>query len=101
MRHLLQGRFKSLLVGKECSLQELCRYVVLNPGRAGMVAEAGGWAWSRERATAGIHEAPGWLDVAAALSLFDRTMATARTASRRFVAKGIHQPSPRVVSIQV
>lgn len=37
---------------------------------------------------------PGWLDVAAALSLFDRTMATARTASRRFMAEGIHQPAP-------
>lgn len=29
--HLLQGRFKSLLVEKECYLQELCCYVVLNP----------------------------------------------------------------------
>lgn len=85
--HLLQGRFKTLLVGKECSLQELCHYVALNPVRAGMVAEAGGPAWSRDRATAGIHEAPGWLDVAAALSMFDRTRATARTASPRFVAE--------------
>jgi hypothetical protein len=92
--HLLQGRFKSLLVEKEGYLQELCRYVVLNPVRAGMVAEAGGWAWSSYRAIAGIQAAPGWLDVAAALSLFDRTMATARTAYRRFVAEGIHQPSP-------
>ncbi len=94
MGHLLQGRFKSLLVEKERYLQELCRDVVLNPARAGMVAEAGGWAWSSDRATAGIQDALGWLDVAAALSLFDRTTATARTASRRFVAEGIHQPAP-------
>ncbi|MGZ9203827.1 MAG: transposase [Nitrospira sp.] len=40
VEHLLQGRFKSLLVEKECYLQELCRYVVLNPVRAGMVADA-------------------------------------------------------------
>jgi putative transposase len=59
-----------------------------------MVTEAGGWAWSSDRATAGMQEAPGWLDVAAALSLFDRTLATARTASRRFMAEGIHQPAP-------
>jgi len=59
-----------------------------------MVAEAGGWAWRSNPATAGIQAAPGWLDVAAALSLFDRTMVTARIASRRFVAEGIHQPSP-------
>ena len=39
--HLRQDRFKSLLVEKEGSLQELCRYVVLHPVRARMVAEAG------------------------------------------------------------
>ena len=70
-------------------------------GSSGMVAEAGGWAWSSDRATAGIQDAPGWLDVAAALSLFDCTMATARTVSRRFAAEGIDQPAPRAVIIQV
>lgn len=59
-----------------------------------MVAEAGGWAWSSYRATAGIQEAPDWLDVAAVLSLFDCTMATARTVYRRFVVEGI--PSLRL-----
>ncbi len=34
-----------------------------------MVAEAGGWAWNSDRATAGIQEAPGWLDVAATYRL--------------------------------
>ena len=77
------------------------RYVVWNSIRAGMVAEAGWWAWKSDRATAGIQDAPGWLDVAAVLSLFDRTMATARTVSQRFVAEGIHQPAPRAVIIQV
>jgi hypothetical protein len=33
-----------------------------------MVAEAGEWAWSSDRATAGIQDAPGWLDVAAILT---------------------------------
>lgn len=66
-----------------------------------MVAEAGGWAWSSDRATVGIQEVPVWLDVAAVLSLFDCTMATARTASQRFVAEGIHQPALRAVTIQI
>ena len=34
--HLFQGRFKSILVEKDSHLLELCRYVVLNPVRAGM-----------------------------------------------------------------
>ncbi len=37
VRHVLQGRFKSLLVEKEAYLLELCRYIVLNPVRAHLV----------------------------------------------------------------
>src|SRR6185369_14352378 len=39
--HLLQGRFKAILVERDPHLLELCRYVVLNPVRAGMAAGAG------------------------------------------------------------
>jgi len=92
--HVLQGRFKSLLVEKDSYLQELCRYVVLNPVRAGMVQEVNAWSWSSYRATAGTHVGPDWLDCAAVLSLFDRDPASARRAYRRFVANGIQQPSP-------
>ena len=31
--HLFQGRFKAILVERESHLQELCRYIVLNPLR--------------------------------------------------------------------
>ena len=33
--HLFQGRFKAIVVDRESYLLELCRYVVLNPIRAG------------------------------------------------------------------
>ena len=92
--HLLQGRFKSLLVEKESYLLELCRYVVLNPVRAGMVTEASEWVWSSYRATAGLQDAPDWLDVPAVLALFNASVPTARTAYCRFVAEGVSQPSP-------
>ena len=92
--HLLQGRFKSLLVEKDRYLQELCRYVVLNPVRAGMVPDAGAWVWSSYRPTVGIQAAPDWLDTASVLSFFDSDPATARAAYKRFVADGVHQPSP-------
>ena len=36
--HVLQGRFKSLVMEQERYLLELCRYPVLNPVRAGLVA---------------------------------------------------------------
>ncbi|MBU4594901.1 MAG: transposase, partial [Proteobacteria bacterium] len=37
--HVLQGRFKAIVVDREAYLLELCRYVVLNPVRAGMVKD--------------------------------------------------------------
>lgn len=51
--HLLQGRYKAILIQKESHLLEVCRYVVLNPVRAAMVEGPDGWAWSSYRATAG------------------------------------------------
>lgn len=44
--HLFQGRFKAILVDRETYLLELCRYVELNPVRAGLVATASDWEWS-------------------------------------------------------
>jgi putative transposase len=44
--HVLQGRHKSILVEKEGHLLELCRYVVMNPVRAGMVRSVRDWRWS-------------------------------------------------------
>ncbi len=35
--HIYQGRYKAILVEKESYLLEVCRYVTLNPVRAGLV----------------------------------------------------------------
>ena len=51
--HVMQGRYKSILVDKDEYLLELARYVVLNPVRAGVVRSARDWKWSSYRATAG------------------------------------------------
>jgi REP element-mobilizing transposase RayT len=53
--HLFQGRFKAIVVDKESHLLELCRYVVLNPVRAGVVKTPSAYPWSSYRATAGQH----------------------------------------------
>ncbi|MEC4890009.1 MAG: transposase [Nitrospira sp.] len=92
--HLLQGRFKSIVVERESYLLELCRYVVLNPVRAGMVSTPEEWAWSSYGATAGVSTAPPWLNVASVLELFEADQARARQAYRQFVADGIGRPSP-------
>lgn len=86
--HMLEGRFRSVLVQKQSHLLELHRYVVLNPVRAGLVERAGDWKWSSYRATAGLGEAPEWLEVDWTLGQFARSRAAARSAFRRFVAEG-------------
>jgi putative transposase len=45
-RHLFQNRFFSVELETVSHLLEACRYVVLNPVRAGMCASAGDWPWS-------------------------------------------------------
>jgi len=92
--HLLQGRFKAILVERDPHLLELCRYVVLNPVRAGMAAGAGSWPWSSYRATAGRAAAPSWLEVEWTLSQFSSTRSRARELYRRFVAEGKGARSP-------
>ena len=59
--HLFQGRFKAILLEKDAHLLALCRYVVLNPVRAGLVRHPRAWGWSSYRATAGEESAPTWL----------------------------------------
>ena len=90
---VLQGRYQSILVEKDSYLRELCRYVVLNPVRAGMVASVKDWHWSSYLPTAGRMACPPWLDAAAVLGLFGEG-AAARRAYERFVAQGLKQPSP-------
>jgi REP element-mobilizing transposase RayT len=62
--HLFQGRFKSILVDRDSYLLEVCRYVELNPVRAGMVTQAQEWPWSSFRAHTGQAAGFDWLDTA-------------------------------------
>jgi putative transposase len=60
--HVLQGRFKGQLVQRERYLLAVCRYVVMNPVRAGLVKHPRQWRWSNYRASAHLQPAPRYLD---------------------------------------
>jgi hypothetical protein len=92
--HVLQGRYQAILVDRDSHLLELCRYVVLNPLRAGLVGRARDWRWSSYRATAGAAAAPAWLQAGWVLGSFGGAPAAARRAYRRFVAEGVGAASP-------
>jgi REP element-mobilizing transposase RayT len=86
--HVLQGRFKSILVEKESHLLELARYVVLNPVRVKMVRSTRDWPWSSYRATAGVVEVPKFLTVSWILSQFHQESGRAVREYRKFVRQG-------------
>ncbi len=97
--HLFQGRYKAILVGKDSHLLELCRYLVLNPVRAGLVDSPMAWPWSSYRATASTKGAPDWLTTRWILRRFDARPfdaggERARRAYRSFVREGRAAASP-------
>jgi REP element-mobilizing transposase RayT len=87
--HLFQGRFKAILVDKDAYLLELCRYVVLNPVRAGIVSQPDEWKWSSYRAAMGLCPAPPWLAVDYVLRNFGSDRRSARENYRQFVLAGV------------
>jgi REP element-mobilizing transposase RayT len=92
--HVFQGRYKAILVEKDSYLLELARYVVLNPVRAGMVRDAGRWAWSSYRYMIGETPAPAWLQTDWILGQFSRQRTRAIAKYREFVRDGLKQASP-------
>jgi len=92
--HLFQGRYKAIIVEKDSHLLSLCRYVVLNPVRAGVVRKPEGWVWSSYRATIGVAKRPGFLKVEWVLSQFDRKKDESVKKYKRFVTEGITEGSP-------
>lgn len=91
--HLFQGRYKSILIQKDSHLLEVCRYVVLNPVRAGMARDPGSWAWDSYRATAGLETPHRCLTVKWVREQFGSVQSAAATAYRHFVQEGIERDS--------
>jgi putative transposase len=92
--HLFQGRYKAILVDRDSYLLELCRYIVLNPVRAGMVARVEAYAWSSYAATCGDQAPAGGLHTDWILQQFAWTRAEAVRRYRDFVGEGMGVESP-------
>ena len=93
--HVFQGRFKAILVQRDDYLIELCRYIVLNPVRAGIVKHPAEYQWSSFSSTTGITK---WYDSFLTtewiLSQFDNDVSLARIRYIKFVMDGINADSP-------
>ena len=92
--HLFQGRYKAILVEKDSHLMSLCRYVVLNPVRVGLVKKPEQWRWSSYGATVGRVRKPTFLTMDWILSQFSGRKRAAMEKYRKFVMEGIDKESP-------
>jgi REP element-mobilizing transposase RayT len=80
--HVMQGRYKAIVVEKDSHLLEVCRYIVLNPVRAKLVLTPGEWRWSSYRSQVGEARAPKFLTIDWLLRQFHDS--DRREAERRF-----------------
>lgn len=92
--HIFQGRYKAIVVEKESYLLELCRYVVLNPVRAGLVDRPDKWVWGSYKATAGMKKVPELLTTDWILGQFANNRRKAERLYRLFIKEGIVKESP-------
>jgi REP element-mobilizing transposase RayT len=89
--HLFERRFRSTLVEGHAHLLELTRYIVLNPVRAGLVTNAGGWRWSGYNAMIGEDPQPAFPTTSWVLSFFSSDPSRARELYSEFVAAEAEQ----------
>jgi hypothetical protein len=92
--HVFQGRYKAIVVQKEAYLLELCRYVVLNPVRAGMVNDVADWSWSSFSATVGLAKPQAWFHVGEVVCLFGSQRKQAIKRYVNFVQEGMRLRKP-------
>jgi REP element-mobilizing transposase RayT len=59
--HVFQGPYGAELVQTDAHLRETCRYIALNPVRAGLCEDPAEWPWSSYAALAGLEEGPSFL----------------------------------------
>jgi putative transposase len=83
--HLFAGRYSASLIDTDAHAIVAGAYVVLNPVRAGLVADAVDWAWSSYRASAGLVRAPAFLETRLLPAMLHNDIGRARELYRELV----------------
>lgn len=87
--HLMQGRFKSVVV-EDCGYwRELGRYVHLNPVQAGLVRRPEDWAWSSYAGYHRLGRRQEWVCYGRVLAEFGGDTSQGRRAYRQYIAEGL------------
>jgi len=99
--HLLQGRYRAILVEADEYLVELSRYIHLNPLRVGIVERPEQYQWSSYLSYTGHSKPTAWLHTGFILGYFSKQTDDARKKYRTFVEDrlGEEYESPLMNSI--
>lgn len=92
--HVFQGRYNAIVVDGENYFLKLCRYIVLNPVKAGIVEKPEDYLWSSYRQMVGIDESMPFIKTVALQKHFESSSGTAGENFRKFVLDGISGDSP-------
>ena len=87
--HVFEARYRSRLVERDSYLKAVCRYVVLNPVKAGICSHPQEWPWSSYRATVGLEAPPPFLTTDWLLAQFAPTRKLAQRRYRAYVEEGL------------
>jgi putative transposase len=93
---LWQGRFKATVIDSERYLMTCCRYIELNPVRAGMVAGPGDYPWSSYAHHIGLKSDPAVTDHALYWSL-GNTPFQREAAYKALVEQGVSEEDVRAL----
>jgi REP element-mobilizing transposase RayT len=100
--HLLQGRYKAILVDIDEYAKELSRYIHLNPVRAKMVKTPEEYEWSSYQFYIGVQKPPEWLHRDFILGYFGDKVSIAQKGYHSFVSAMVNKkydsPLDEVVS---
>jgi len=91
--HLFQGRYKAILIQKDSHLLVVCRYVVQNPVRAGLVEDPAQWRWSSYGAAAGREKPSSCLTTSWVLGQFSSKRRKAEREYREYVHREMERDS--------
>jgi REP element-mobilizing transposase RayT len=87
--HVFKARYHSEFIQTESHMFEVCRYIALNPVRAGIVELPADWPWSSYAETMGVRSPRPYVASEELLRLFADDLQLARSRFQTFTEEGL------------
>jgi putative transposase len=87
--HVFKKRYHSVLIQTDSHMFEVCRYIALNPVRAGIVSSPADWPWSSYAETLGLRSPRPFVASDELLRVFAADSQLARARYQAFTEEGL------------